>query len=88
LTDFAADNVMALTIALGLIFAFFGSPICALVDSAVLKLLGDQKILYGTYAFNHSGLVSFLTKQYRKPALVGFRVKWCKFIPCWSFDIQ
>lgn len=38
---------MLITCIFGFIFAFFGSPICALVDSAVLKILDDQKILYG-----------------------------------------
>lgn len=33
---------------LALLYAFFGSPLMALVDSAVLKILGDHKILYGT----------------------------------------
>ncbi|CAO3586562.1 unnamed protein product [Absidia cylindrospora] len=32
---------------LALMFSFFGSPLTALVDSSVLKILGDQKILYG-----------------------------------------
>ncbi|KAI9318750.1 major facilitator superfamily domain-containing protein [Dichotomocladium elegans] len=35
------------TSSLALLFAFFGQPTQALVDSAVLKILGDQKILYG-----------------------------------------
>ncbi|KAK4508869.1 uncharacterized protein ATC70_013492 [Mucor velutinosus] len=39
--------VMAAATVSAFLFAFFGSPICALVDSAVLKLLADQKILYG-----------------------------------------
>lgn len=41
------DKRMTITCVFGLIFAFFGSPICALVDSAVLKILDDQKLLYG-----------------------------------------
>ncbi|KAG2197418.1 hypothetical protein INT47_005671 [Mucor saturninus] len=41
------DERMMATCVLGFVFAFFGSPICALVDSAVLKILDDQKILYG-----------------------------------------
>jgi hypothetical protein len=32
---------------LALMFSFFGSPLVALVDSSVLKILGDEKILYG-----------------------------------------
>lgn len=32
---------------LALLFSFFGSPLVALVDSAVLKILGDEKVLYG-----------------------------------------
>ncbi|EPB92134.1 hypothetical protein HMPREF1544_00959 [Mucor circinelloides 1006PhL] len=39
--------VMGAATVCAFLFAFFGSPICALVDSAVLKLLADQKILYG-----------------------------------------
>ena len=35
------------TAAFALLFAFFGQPLQVLVDSAVLKILGDQKILYG-----------------------------------------
>ncbi|KAI8364746.1 major facilitator superfamily domain-containing protein [Radiomyces spectabilis] len=38
---------LMVTAALALVFAFFGQPVTALVDSAVLKMLGDQKILYG-----------------------------------------
>lgn len=41
------EQVMLITAICASIFAFFGSPICALVDSAVLKILGDQKLLYG-----------------------------------------
>ncbi|GAA5804409.1 hypothetical protein HPULCUR_009902 [Helicostylum pulchrum] len=41
------EQVMIITAVCASIFAFFGSPICALVDSAVLKILGDQKLLYG-----------------------------------------
>lgn len=41
------DKRMLATCILGFVFAFFGGPICALVDSAVLKILDDQKILYG-----------------------------------------
>ncbi|KAI9488139.1 major facilitator superfamily domain-containing protein [Zychaea mexicana] len=37
----------AAAVTLALIFAFFGQPVSTLVDSAVLKMLGDQKILYG-----------------------------------------
>ncbi|KAL0089742.1 major facilitator superfamily domain-containing protein [Phycomyces blakesleeanus] len=33
---------------LALIFAFFGQPVSALVDSAVLKILGEHKVLYGS----------------------------------------
>ena len=45
------ENSMVMLIAAlcAFAFAFFGSPICALVDSAVLKSLADQKILYGIY---------------------------------------
>lgn len=35
------------TASLAFVFAFFGQPVATLVDSAVLKMLGDQKILYG-----------------------------------------
>ncbi|KAI8641084.1 major facilitator superfamily domain-containing protein [Parasitella parasitica] len=43
------DNMVMMVATLcAFLFAFFGSPICALVDSAVLKLLGDQKLLYGS----------------------------------------
>ncbi|KAF1801004.1 major facilitator superfamily domain-containing protein [Mucor lusitanicus] len=49
LPNFELDDslVMAAATVSAFMFAFFGSPICALVDSAVLKLLADQKILYG-----------------------------------------
>ncbi|CAM0141074.1 unnamed protein product [Umbelopsis sp. WA50703] len=36
-----------LTCVLALMYAFFGSPLMALVDSAVLKILDTHKILYG-----------------------------------------
>lgn len=39
--------IMQLACVCAFLFAFFGSPVCALVDSIVLKMLGDQKILYG-----------------------------------------
>lgn len=39
--------VMRITCLCAFLFAFFGSPVCALVDSVVLKILRDQKILYG-----------------------------------------
>lgn len=41
------DLTMPFTCILALLYAFFGSPLMALVDSAVLKILGDHKILYG-----------------------------------------
>ncbi|KAI8391624.1 major facilitator superfamily domain-containing protein [Radiomyces spectabilis] len=41
------ENPLALTAALAFGFAFFGSPVCALVDSAVLKILADQRAIYG-----------------------------------------
>ncbi|CAO3697277.1 unnamed protein product [Umbelopsis ramanniana] len=41
------DLTMPFTCILALLFAFFGSPLMALVDSAVLKILGNHKILYG-----------------------------------------
>lgn len=35
------------TIVLAISFAFFGQPVTVLVDSAVLKILGEYKIYYG-----------------------------------------
>lgn len=46
-TDSNNETVMFVTAFCALIFAFFGSPNCALVDSAVLRILEDQKLLYG-----------------------------------------
>lgn len=46
------EKVMMITAICALIFAFCGSPVCALVDSAVLKILGDQKLLYGKISFS------------------------------------
>jgi MFS family permease len=43
----ANNTVMVITSFCALIFAFFGSPNCALVDSSVLKLLGEKKLVYG-----------------------------------------
>lgn len=40
-----------ITIALAVSFAFFGQPVTVLVDSAVLKILGDYKIYYGKVKF-------------------------------------
>lgn len=39
--------VLMAAAALAFVFAFCGQPTMTLVDSAVLKILGDQKILYG-----------------------------------------
>lgn len=47
LDDRNNNRVMMITTLCAFVFAFFGSPNCALVDSAVLKILGDQKLLYG-----------------------------------------
>jgi Na+/melibiose symporter-like transporter len=41
---------LLLTTMLALIFAFFGQPNAVLVDSAVLKILGQHKIYYGKRA--------------------------------------
>ncbi|KAI9261322.1 major facilitator superfamily domain-containing protein [Helicostylum pulchrum] len=38
---------LMITIVLAVSFAFFGQPVAVLVDSAVLKILGDYKIYYG-----------------------------------------
>ncbi|CAO3626905.1 unnamed protein product [Cunninghamella echinulata] len=46
--NYSDSVILALTMVLTFIFAFCGSPVVALIDSAVLKLLGDQKILYGS----------------------------------------
>lgn len=56
LPKFELDESLVMTAATvcAFLFAFFGSPICALVDSAVLKLLADQKILYGIYHENYA----------------------------------
>ncbi|KAI8086099.1 major facilitator superfamily domain-containing protein [Halteromyces radiatus] len=43
----AGPIVFWLAMCLALAFSFFGSPLVALVDSSVLKILGDQKVLYG-----------------------------------------
>jgi hypothetical protein len=40
---------LIITIVLAISFAFFGQPVAVLVDSAVLKILGDHKIYYGKY---------------------------------------
>ncbi|KAI9487862.1 MAG: major facilitator superfamily domain-containing protein [Benjaminiella poitrasii] len=39
--------VLTLTVFLAVTFAFFGQPVTVLVDSAVLKILGDYGIYYG-----------------------------------------
>lgn len=41
------ELAMPFTCVLALMYAFFGSPLMALVDSAVLKILDTHKILYG-----------------------------------------
>ncbi|KAI8983709.1 major facilitator superfamily domain-containing protein [Pilobolus umbonatus] len=38
---------LVLTSTFAIIFAFFGQPVVVLVDSAVLKILGEHKIYYG-----------------------------------------
>lgn len=39
--------ILSITVALAVTFAFFGQPVTVLVDSAVLKILGDNGIYYG-----------------------------------------
>lgn len=41
------STVLLATIVLAVTFAFFGQPVTVLVDSAVLKILGDDGIYYG-----------------------------------------
>ncbi|KAI8969238.1 major facilitator superfamily domain-containing protein [Mycotypha africana] len=41
------SSILAITISLAISFAFFGQPVTVLVDSAVLKILGDNAIYYG-----------------------------------------
>lgn len=41
------STILSITIALAVSFAFFGQPVTVLVDSAVLKILGDNGIYYG-----------------------------------------
>ncbi|KAL7329335.1 hypothetical protein PS15p_207451 [Mucor circinelloides] len=43
----ATSAILSITIALAVTFAFFGQPVTVLVDSAVLKILGDNGIYYG-----------------------------------------
>ncbi|KAI8064166.1 major facilitator superfamily domain-containing protein [Gongronella butleri] len=45
---FTGDIVFLLTLTAALAFAFFGNPVCSLVDSLVLKMLGEHKLLYGS----------------------------------------
>ena len=42
-------TILLATIALAVTFAFFGQPVTVLVDSAVLKILGDDGIYYGKW---------------------------------------
>ncbi|CAO3591264.1 unnamed protein product [Absidia cylindrospora] len=44
---YSPPTIFWLAMCLALMYSFFGSPLVALVDSSVLKILGDQKILYG-----------------------------------------
>lgn len=55
LSSFSNDNssntrVVVITCAFALAFAFFTLPNTSLVDSAVVKMLGPNKILYGKYS--------------------------------------
>ncbi|KAK4510645.1 uncharacterized protein ATC70_005077 [Mucor velutinosus] len=43
----ATSAILSITIALAVSFAFFGQPVTVLVDSAVLKILGENGIYYG-----------------------------------------
>ncbi|KAI8065348.1 major facilitator superfamily domain-containing protein [Gilbertella persicaria] len=47
LTHGSQSSVLLITVALAVTFAFFGQPVTVLVDSAVLKILGDNAIYYG-----------------------------------------
>ncbi|KAI9271700.1 major facilitator superfamily domain-containing protein [Phascolomyces articulosus] len=47
MTSASSTVTFFLTVLFAFIFAFFGQPVSTLVDSAVLKMLGEQKILYG-----------------------------------------
>lgn len=58
------DIILALTITLAVSFAFFGQPVAVLVDSAVLKILGENGIYYGMPTHeknnNNSTLTTYL----------------------------
>lgn len=46
----STSTTLIVTVVLAVAFAFFGQPVTVLVDSAVLKILGENKIYYGTCA--------------------------------------
>jgi Na+/melibiose symporter-like transporter len=47
-----ASTILAITVTLAVTFAFFGQPVTVLVDSAVLKILGENGIYYGIPKYN------------------------------------
>ncbi|KAI8333710.1 major facilitator superfamily domain-containing protein [Chlamydoabsidia padenii] len=47
MTRYSDTTIFWFALGLALMYSFFGAPLVALVDSAVLKILGDEKILYG-----------------------------------------
>ncbi|KAI7907314.1 uncharacterized protein BX663DRAFT_495497 [Cokeromyces recurvatus] len=47
INETSSTAVLTITVILAVTFAFFGQPVTVLVDSAVLKILGNNGIYYG-----------------------------------------
>lgn len=54
------STTLIVTVVLAVTFAFFGQPVTVLVDSAVLKILGDHKIYYGKHIYTNIKNTSLL----------------------------
>lgn len=83
----ATSAILSITIALAVTFAFFGQPVTVLVDSAVLKILGDNGIYYGKCGSKRKQIHARLNCVGidRRSAIMGIDIKWRLYTCCWLF---
>lgn len=89
-SDSSNGSIVMATCALSLAFAFFALPNVALVDSAVMKILGPNKILYGkcTHTFVKAHFLTCHMIYNRGTTSMGIRFCWTDYSSRGCIDVN